>query len=46
LGLEKETKALKRELEACTKANAELPEGRRAAEVREGAVESKLRLER
>jgi len=34
LGLEKETQALKRELEACTKANADLQEGRDAAEAR------------
>ena len=46
LGLEKETRALKRELEACTKANADLQEGREALEAREGATEGKLRLER
>ena len=46
LGLKMETKAPKCELEACTKANAELQDGRRAAEAREGAAESKLRLER
>ena len=34
LGLDKETRALKRELEACTKANADLQEGRDAAEAR------------
>ena len=45
LGLEKETRALKRELEACTKANAELQEGREAAEARDGAAEGKIRLE-
>ena len=46
LGLEKEVQALKRELEACTKANADLQEGLGAAEAREGATEGKLRLER
>ena len=46
LGLEKEVQALKRELEACTKANADLQEGREAAEAREGATEGKLRLKR
>ena len=46
LGLEKEVQALKRELEACTKANADLQEGQEAAEAREGAAEGKLRLER
>ena len=45
LGLEKEVRALKRELEAYTKANADLQEGRETAEVREGAAEGKLRLE-
>jgi hypothetical protein len=44
-GLEKELLALKRELEACTKANADLQEGREATEAREGAAEGKLRLE-
>jgi hypothetical protein len=37
---------LKRELASCTKANADLKEGREAAEVREDATEGKLRLER
>ena len=37
---------MKRELEACTKANADLQEGREAAEAREDATEGKLRLER
>ena len=46
LGLEKEAWALKHELEACTKANADLQEGREAAEARDGAAEGKLRLER
>ena len=46
LGLEKEVQALKHELEACTKANADLQEGLGAAEAREGATEGKLRLER
>jgi len=46
LGLKKEVWALKRELEACTKANADLQEGQEAAEAREGAAEGKLRLER
>ena len=46
LGLEKEAWALKHELEACTKANADLQEGREPAEARDGAAEGKLRLER
>ena len=46
LGLEKEVRALKHELAACTKANADLQEGWEAAEVREGATKGKLRLER
>ena len=46
LGLKKEVWALKRELEACTKANADLQEGQEAAEAREGAAEGKLCLER
>ena len=45
LGLEKEIRALKRELEASTKANADLQEGREAAEAREGAAEGKLHLD-
>jgi hypothetical protein len=44
--LEMETKALKRELEACTKANAELQMGQEATKARKGAAEGKLRLER
>ena len=46
LGLEKEVRALKRDLAACDKANADLQKGRDAAEAREGATEGKLRLER
>jgi hypothetical protein len=46
LGLEKEVRALKHELEACANANADLQEGREAAEAREGATEGKLRLKR
>ena len=46
LGLEKEVRALKHDLAACTKANDDLQEGREAAEAREGATEVKLRLER
>ena len=42
---EKELRAMKCELEACTKANANLLEGRDATEVRERAAEGKLRLE-
>ena len=45
LGLEKEVWALKRKLEACTKANVDLQEGWEAAEAREGASEGKLQLE-
>ena len=45
LGLEKEVQTLKRELEACTRANADLQEGREAAEAREGAAEGKLHLD-
>ena len=45
LGLEKEIRALKRELEASTKANADLQEGREAAEAREGAAEGRLHLD-
>ena len=36
---------MKRELASCTKANADLQEGREAAEAREGATEGKLCLE-
>jgi predicted nucleic acid-binding Zn-ribbon protein len=46
VGMEKASKALKRELEACTKANADLQEKRDAAEARKGATEGKLHLER
>ena len=46
VGLEKEVRALKRDLAACEKANANLQKGRHAAEAREGATEGKLRLER
>ena len=46
LGLEKEVRALKHELAACTKANADLQKGREATEAREDATEGKLRLER
>ena len=45
LGLEKEVRALKHDLAACTKANDDLQEGREAAEAREGATEGKLCLE-
>ena len=45
LGLD-EDRALKCELEPCAKANADLQEGREAAEAREGATEVKLRLKR
>ena len=45
LGLD-EVRALKCELEPCAKANADLQEGWEAAEVREGATEGKLHLER
>ena len=44
-GLEKEVRALKRDLAACGKANAELQKAREATEAREGATEGKLRLE-
>ena len=44
--MDKGSKALKRELEDCTKANAELQQKREAAEAREGATEGKLHLER
>ena len=37
---------MKHELASCTKANADLKEGREATEVREDATEGKLRLER
>ena len=46
LGLEKEVRALKHDLVACEKANADLQKGRDAAEAREGATEGKLHLER
>ena len=46
LVLEKEVRALKHDLAACNKANADLQKGRDVAEVREGATEDKLRLER
>ena len=46
LGLEKEVQTLKRELEACTRANADLQEGLEAAKEMEGATKGKLRLER
>jgi len=45
-GLEKEVRALKRDLAACGKANAELQKAWEATEAREGAPEGKLRLER
>ena len=38
VGMEKASKALKRELEACTKDNADLQEKRDAAEARKGAI--------
>jgi hypothetical protein len=45
-GLEKEVCAMKRDLAACEKANADLQKGRDAAEAWEDATEGKLRLER
>ena len=44
-GLEKEVRALKRDLAAYEKANTELQKAREAAEAREDATEGKLRLE-
>ena len=44
-GLEKEVRALKRDLAAYEKAHTNLQKGREAAEAREDATESKLRLE-
>jgi len=46
VGLDKEVRAMKRDLAACVKANADLQKGRDAAEAREGATKGKLRLER
>jgi hypothetical protein len=46
LGLEKEVRALRCDLAASEKANIDLQKGRDAAEVREGATEGKLHLER
>jgi len=45
-GLEKEVRALKRDLASCEKANTELQKAREVAEAREDATEGKLRLER
>ena len=45
-GLEKEVRALKRDLAAYEKANTELQKAREAAEAREDATEGKLCLER
>ena len=45
LGLKKEVLALKRDLAACTNANADLQEGREAAEAREVTTGGKLHLE-
>ena len=45
-GLEKEVRALKRDLASCEKANTELQKAREAAEAREDATEGKLCLER
>ena len=45
-GLEKEVRALKRDLAAYEKANTELQKAREAAEAREDATEGKLWLER
>ena len=44
-GMEKEVRALKRDLTACEKVNTELQKAREAAEAREDATEGKLRLE-
>ena len=44
-GLEKEVRALKRDLAACEKANTDLQKGREATEARGDATEGKLRLE-
>ena len=46
VGLEKEVRALKRDLAACEKANKELQKAWEAAEAREDATEGKLHLER
>ena len=45
-GMEKEVRALKRDLAACEKANNDLQKGQEAAEAREDATKGKLRLER
>ena len=46
LGLEKDVWALKRDLAACEKGNADLQKGRDVAEARECGTEGKVRLKR
>ena len=46
VGLDKEVRAMKRDLAACEKANTDLQMGREAAEAREDATKGKLCLER